>query len=109
MKRKLSTDLSKLSNIDEATIDRILELCTAIVGNATYEALLQNDEITEIDLGFGTLIIKAESADVKMKFIPSDALSNELKEINQGGEPSLKLKLEKSVVAKLIDNYKQIV
>lgn len=109
MKRKISTDLSRLSNIDEAAIDRILELCTAIIGNATYEALLENDEFSEIDLGFGTLIIKTESADVKVKFIPSITLSNELKEINRGGEPSLKLKLEKSVVAKLIDNYKQIV
>ena len=64
---------------------------------------------TCIDLGFGKLVIKADLKDLKIKFIPCENLEMDLKNINQGGEPSLKHKLEKSVVAKLIDMYKELI
>ena len=121
MKKKLSTDLSKLSNIPEEYIDnylkryaetgqhnKVLKTCAPIIGNAVYESLLSSEEITDIDVGFGNIIIKADSKELKLKFVPSKDLEMDLKTINSGKEPELKAKLEKALVAKLIDMYKEI-
>ena len=108
MKKKLSTDLSKLSNIPEEYIDKVLKTCAPIIGNAVYESLLSSEEITDIDVGFGNIIIKADSKELKLKFVPSKDLEMALKTINSGKEPELKAKLEKALVAKLIDMYKEI-
>lgn len=109
MNKKITTDLSKLSNIPEECLDKLFKICAYSIGNSVYESILNNEPITEIDLGFGTLIIKANLKDLKLKFIPCEDLELDLKNINQGGEPSLKHKLEKSVIAKLIDMYKELV
>ena len=109
MKRKISTDLSKLSNIPEEYLEKVMSLCSDIIGNAVYESLLSNDTITELDFEFGSLIIKADLKDLKIKFTPSKDLENDLKNINEGKEPMLKHKVEKTVVAKLIDMYKGMI
>ena len=108
MKKKLSTDLSKLSNIPEEYIDKVLKTCAPIIGNAVYESLLSSEEITDIGEGFGNISNKADSKELKLKFVPSKDLEMDLKTINSGKEPELKAKLEKALVAKLIDMYKEI-
>lgn len=109
MKKKISTDLSKLSNLDETHLDKLLSLCGDIIGSSVYESILNNDDITELDFGFGKLIIKTDLKDVKMKFIPSNDLELDLKSINSGHEPSLKHKLEKAISAKLVEMYKGLI
>lgn len=106
MEKKMSTDLSKLSNLNEEYLDKLFDLCGDVVGGAVYESILSNDPLTEIDMGFGKLIIKLELKEIKMKFIPNKELELDLKNINSGNEPSLKHKLEKAVSAKLVDMYK---
>lgn len=109
MKKKINSDLSNLSNIPEDIIDKILDLTTYCIGNAVYESLLNNDQLTEVDLGFGKLIVKHDLKDLKLKFLPSERLELDLKNINSGGKPELYHKIEKSVVAKLNDLYKEII
>lgn len=109
MKKKISTDLSKLSNLEEAHLDKLLSLCAYIIGGAVYESILNNEDITELDFGFGKLIIKTDLKDIKMKFVPSDDLALDLKNVNSGHEPCLKNKIEKAVSAKLINTYKGLI
>lgn len=109
MTKKVTTDLSKLSNIPVEYLNKLFSLCAFIIGNSVYESMLSSDSVTELDFEFGKLIVKSDLKDIKMKFIPNDDLEMDLKNINQGGEPALKHKLEKAVVAKLIDMYKEII
>lgn len=109
MKKRMSTDLSKLSNIPEDIVVKLLSLGNDIIGNSVYEAILSNDKLLDIDLEFGRLIIKADLKELKIKFIPAKELEEDLKSINEGNQPSLKHKLEKAVVAKLIDVYKGMI
>ena len=106
MTKKLTTDLSKLSNLNEEYLDKLFSLCTDSIASSVYESILNNDNVTEIDIGFGRLIVRNDLSKIKIKFIPSNDLELELKNINKGNEPSLKHKLEKAVSAKLIDMYK---
>jgi hypothetical protein len=108
MEKKLITDLSKLSNLPEEYLFKLFNISSYIISNAVYESLLESKNITEIDVVFGKLIIKADLKDIKIKFIPNDDLEMDLKNINQGGEPSLKHKLERLISAKLIELYKEI-
>lgn len=109
MKKKISSDLSKLSNIPEDIIKKIFDLTSYCISNTVYESLLNNEQLTEIDLGFGELIIKHDLKDLKLKFLPCDNLELDLKNVNNGGKPELYHKIEKAVVAKLSDLYKEII
>lgn len=109
MKKKVSTDLSKLSNVPEEYLDKLLNVCGYIISNAVYESMLSSQDLTEIDLTFGKLLIKTDLKEVKMKIIPSEELLTDLKNVNEGGEPTLKHKLERSLSAKLMDMYKEII
>ena len=109
MKRKVVTDLSKLSNVPEEYLSKLLNLCGYIIGNAVYESNLASNNVTELDFEFGTLLVKADLKEVKLKLIPNTDLQADLKNINQGGTPSLKSKLERSVASKLIEMYKDII
>lgn len=108
MEKKLNSDLSNLSNIPENILDKLSELTTYVISSSVYESLLNKEGMTEIDLGFGNLLIKHDTADIKMKFIPNDILKEDLKKINNGGKPGLYRKLEKAVSAKLKELYKEM-
>lgn len=109
MKKKISTDLSKLSNLPEPLLDKLLGLTAYCISNAVYESLLDNEQFTELDMGYGTLIVKHDLKDLKLKFIPSEDLEMDLKNVNSGGKPELYHKIEKAVVAKLNDLYKELI
>ena len=109
MKRKITTDLSKLTNIDEKTLDKLFELTMYAISAAVYESNLNYENLTDVDLGFGELLIKNDAGVIKTKFIPNNLLELDLKGITKGDEPTLKRRIEKSVVAKLIDLYKEII
>ena len=109
MKKKLTTDLSKLTNIDEKILDRIQELSMYVISEAVYEANLQMDSTVELDVGFGDLLIKNDDGNIKMKFIPKEALELDIRGVNKGDEPTLKKRMEKALIAKLIDLYKEII
>lgn len=109
MKKKLSSDLSKLSNIPEDTIEKFLTLTSYCISNTVYESLLNNEQLTELDMGFGTLIVKHDLKDLKLKFIPNAGLEMDLNNVNSGGKPALYHKIEKAIIAKLNDLYKEII
>lgn len=109
MKKKISTDLSNLCNLPSEIIDKLLSLTAYCISNAIYESLLNNEQITDLDLGFGELLIKHNLKDLKLKFIPSKDLEMDLKNVNSGGKPELYHKIEKAVIAKLNDLYKEII
>lgn len=109
MTKKITTDLSKLSNLDEKYLDKLFTLCADVIGSSLYETILKNEDMLELDCIFGKLIIKADMKEIKIKFIPSEDLELDLKNINSGHEPSLKHKLEKAVTAKLVDMYKGLI
>lgn len=109
MVRKLSSDLSSLSNIPEYILDKLFNLAAYCISNTVYESLLNGDNFAEIDLGFGKLIIKNDLKDLKLKFLPNKDLEMDLKNVNEGGKPELYNKIEKALVAKLNDLYKEII
>lgn len=63
----------------------------------------------EINIGVGTLLISDDQDIVKYKFIPSESLEESINETLRTGKSPLELKLEKSLLNKIIKTYKDIV
>lgn len=109
MTKNIKSDLSTLYNIPVEVSDKLSSAIAYLIGDTVYQSLLSNEPISEIDLGFGKLIIKTELKDVKMKFIPTEELEADLKSIANGGKPSISKRVEKSLVTKLTEMYKEII
>lgn len=109
MKKKITTDLSKLTNIDEKVLDKLSELTMYLISEAVYETSLNMETITELDMGYGDLIIKNGDGELKIRFIPKPELELDIRGVNKGGQPTLKKRIEKTLIAKLVDMYKEII
>lgn len=108
MKKKLSGDLSKLTNVPEEILDKLLNVCKYCISESIYESMLNKDKITEIDLGFGDLLFKTGLKDLKIKFIPKEDLELDIKGVTNGDKSTLHRKLEKALSTKLTEIYKDI-
>lgn len=109
MEKKLNTHLSKLTSIPEDVLNTISDLSTDIVSEFIYESLLEMDSIIEIDIGIGSLIIKCNLSGIDFKFVPCDQLKDNIVTIEKTKKSPLKLKLKKSLRAKLVETYKEII
>jgi len=106
---KLSLQLSKLSDIPEPSIEKLLGLVNGIVALSVYDNMLDNEEVTEIDLGFGTLNILSVNEGIKFRYVPSKNIQDDLTKIINGKEPSTLRKLEKYAIKQITELYKDLI
>lgn len=109
MSRKIRSDLSTLYNIPENVISKLDDCTASLIGDTVYQNRITNNDISEIDIGYGTLVFRVDVADIKVKFIPSDSLQKDLKNIANGGKPRIVSRVEKTLIAKLNELYKEII
>ena len=72
----LIQDVSKLTAVSQITLNKLANIVSLCICNAVYESALENEPITEIKLGIGTLLIKYENNEILYKFIPNQKLEN---------------------------------
>lgn len=65
-------DLSTLTTIPEKALNKLGQKIIYCVCEAIQEDLIQENDITELDLGIGILYIKQDGNQAKYKFVPSD-------------------------------------
>lgn len=104
----LNTDLAILTSIPQDTLDKLTEKSIWCIGHDFYESILGNQNISEIDIGIGKLIISDEEDSIKYKFIPSDNLEKTLLDISLTHKEPLQVILEKWLCSKITNTYKDI-
>lgn len=104
----LVEDLVKVTTIQKATLDRLCNISIDCIGHSLYESINNSDNITEITLGIGTLLMKLEDDSISYKFIPSNKLENTLIDVAQKKESPLTKAVEKSIVDKIEKTYKDL-
>jgi hypothetical protein len=109
MTKNIKSDLSTLYHIPPEIVDKLSSAVAYLIGDTVYQSQLSGESISEVDLGFGKLLIKVELKDVKVKFIPSAELEGDLKNIANGDKPSISKRVEKSLITKLTEMYKEII
>ena len=108
MKKLLISDLSKITNVPEELLEKLASAAAYSIGEAVYESETASEDTTEIDLGFGTLLIKHSISGIKFKYLPNAAIEKDIVNIIRGKEPQLEVKLRNTLAAKLIAAYKDI-
>ncbi len=104
----LINDISKLTTIREDDLNKLVNKAIWCICNAINESELNHDNITEINIGIGKLIITSEDDMIKYNFIPSKKLEKYLiKTITENKNP-LKLMLEKTLCSRITNAYKDI-
>lgn len=107
MRVNLMEDLSELTTIQLASLNRLVKQSMWIICDAVEAAVRNKDDSLDIDLGFGTLKIKFDNEEVKYKFIPKPTLENGIAKAIVEEQNPLQLALEKSLADKITNVYKE--
>ena len=106
----LSKDLSTLTTIHEDTFENLISKTMLCIANYVHEAKLNGDDIVKVDIGIGELYIKITSIDdLKYKFIPSPTLTKVLNKTIKNGISPLAEIVEKTLINRLTNIYKDLI
>lgn len=105
---KLASDLEKLTTIPEKSLDKLFQRTTCCICNAVEESLLAEEDITEIDLGFGILKILVKDNEIKYKFVPSAKLNDSIVATITNGHNTLTVAVEAALVERITNAYKDL-
>ena len=106
---KIIEDLSKITTIPETALTKLAEKAVWCICDSFEESILENLEVTEIDLGVGCLQISNCDENIVYRFIPSEILEKSLIDISLNNKNPLQLTLEKTLANKIINTYKDII
>lgn len=109
MKQNIIKDLSALTTIPEATLQKLAEKIKWCICDDIEESLLKGDSVTEIDVGIGTLFVGVKNESVSYYFTPSKNLESSVKETIVDGKNPLTDKIEQSLVSKVVNAYKNFI
>ena len=106
MKINISEDLSKLTTVNKQVFNKLESKIIWCISDCICESLKVGDNISDIDLGFGTLKIAFKGNEIKYKFIPSQELEKAVSNTVVNERNDLVLNIENSLVSKLTNVYK---
>lgn len=74
----LLKDLSILTNVSHTNLTFLNIHAINTITHTVLESVLDNNDITEIDIGIGILKILHKNNEIKYKFIPNETLNNKV-------------------------------
>ena len=101
-------DISTLTTIPYATLTKLSDVLELCICHAVEESILKNGEVTSINVGIGTLNIKATEDEIKYKFIPSTKFEEHVKQTVITKESPLVTKVEERLKDKVMNVYKEL-
>lgn len=106
MKVDINKSLSTLTTIPESTFSKLSNKIEWCISDCIEKSILNNDNVAEIDLDFGKLLINFSNESIKYKFIPSSRLEKVVSNTVIKEQNDLVLNIENSLVSKLTNTYK---
>lgn len=104
----LINDLATITTIPPNSLQRLKEKEIYIICNDVEESTLQNKNITEINIGIGTLIIEVKDNSINYKFIPSSKLEKNLISTIINKKNPLTYAMEESLANRIVKTYKDM-
>jgi len=108
MQIDVKEDLSKLTTINQLSINRLFDKINWIISDAVEQAELAGDDVIELDLGFGLVIVSLEDNCIKYKFKPSKSLEESIIDTVVNGKNQLTFTIENTLVSKITNVYKDM-
>lgn len=108
MKYSLVDDLSKVTNIPTALLDKMLAKIKAIICDDVLDAMLDNESIIDIDVGIGTLSICTEDNKLKYRFTPLDTFNDNIIATISDLKSPVKSGASRSLASKIQNAYEEL-
>lgn len=108
MSRNLVSDLSNLTLIKEHTLNKLISKSNFIICHDILDSILTNNELTEIDIGIGTLSIKRENDGIRYRFVPSRKLEEAILFTVENKKSPLTCEIETALVDRIEKTYKEL-
>lgn len=93
-------DLGTVTRVSNKILNPLFEKLNLCIGSAIHDALMANEETTQLNIGIGTLSIELKT--MQCKFIPSKELKTAIKRSIENKIDPLEFELEQTLKAKLI-------
>lgn|SRR5574344_1365576 len=106
--RQIVKDVAELSGVKEKTLLNLLDEANLCISDAIYESLAKGEDVTELDIGIGTLYILVEGADLRYKFFPNNSLQTIVKTTIKTKSNQLTKTADSSLIAKVSKTYKEL-
>lgn len=104
----LIDDLSTITTIPKDVLIKLVKKAQICVSDSLVEQSLANQEIFEIDISVGKILLKLYDDDLKFKFIPNDEFKQQCYNAIVNKENLLSKTVEKSLVTKITKVYKDL-
>lgn len=104
----LNEKLSILTTIPEKSLSKLTEKSYYVVSDIILEDIMNDKDVSEIDIGIGTIIIQHSGDSIKYKFIPSKNLDITVKSTIINKKNTLEYILEQTLKDKVTNTYKDL-
>ena len=101
-------DLSTLTTIPYSNLQKLFSRLGTVIAYDVQESLKKGEQISALDIGFGTLNIKVTTDDVSYKFIPNSVFEKDIVDGVLRGELQLITDIEDSLRSKILSAYKDL-
>lgn len=108
MKQNLLADVSTLTTLGMPIINKIANAEQCCICDYVQEVIMEDEDLLEIDLGYGILSILVLDNEIKYSFKPSAKLEKSLVDIMNGGESPVFTQLSTKLLKRLETAYKDI-
>lgn len=102
------SDVSTLTTIPEKTLNKLITKYIYCICEAILEDVMNEKDVSELDLGFGILYIKHVGNEVKYKFVPSSDLEKAVSNTVTKKLNLLENVLNETLAKKFIEVYKDL-
>ena len=101
-------DVSTLTTIPEKSLNKLEQKFMYAICEQIQEDILEEKEMSELDIGLGTLYIKYVGSEIKYKFIPSPDLEKAVYNTVVKKLNLMETSLNEALAKKFIDVYKDL-
>lgn len=105
----LVDDLAVLTTIPAGSINKLVEKAALCICNDLEESLLNNEDLTSIDMGLGTLQIMFSNNELKFRFIPNRKLEAAARDTVLNKKNPLVDKVEQTLAQRITNAYKNFI
>lgn len=106
--RNLIEDLSALTTISKKNLNKLNQLSEQIIAHSVFENYLDKKYETEIDLGFGQLVIFLDIDSISYQFKPDISLDKMINESLIAKESPVVAAVKDNLAAKILNTYKEL-
>lgn len=108
MKFDIIPEISTLTTIKQESLDKLFKLVSWCISDGIEQSLLKDENTTELNLGFGKLLISVVDNNIKYKFLPSSDLEKGIIDTAIYGKNPLKANIDKQLVNNITNIYKEL-